>query len=64
MEFVVTLIVDGSGRRVGGLSAGQYVRIYEADRFHELGKTLQDDGVFADDLLEIRIQQVSERIAS
>ena len=60
MKFVVSLMVDGSGRSLGGLSAGKYVRIYEADRFHLLIDLLQQENVFADDLLEITIQPAKD----
>ena len=60
MKFVVSLTVDGTGRRVGGMAAGKYIRIYEADRFHLLIKLLQNEGVFADDIDEITIQSATD----
>lgn len=60
MKFVVTLLLDGSGKGLGGLPAGKYVRIYESDRVHLLIERLQQDNVFADDLLEVTIQPAQD----
>ena len=60
MKFVVSFTVDGSGKRVGGLSEGKRIRVYEADRFHLLIKLLEQEGFFADDLEEITIQSASD----
>ena len=62
MKFVVTLWLDGSGVRVGGLPAGRYIRIYEAEKMYELIDKLQKDSVIANDTLEISIQQAEDHI--
>lgn len=60
MKFVVTILVDGSGKCVGGLRAGKYVRIYTANDMYDLAGKLRENAIFGQDVLEINIQQATE----
>ena len=63
MKFCVTLLVDGSGTRVGGLPLGKYVRIYSAKDLPDLIEKLNENAVFGRDILELNIQTVSEDLS-